>query len=364
VQSSLYHRAVSFPSDEALCLSTLLSLDINYIQKSPDGNERMARVWELLGRENAIPPRVIFYVENPLPLLKFGWAPKSLLSSVNSTLSHDEVTARLNSLLTFLPDYAKDNPTNQPASLHEFGLKVQFPGLSCTLKPWWDNGPVYPWKGFVKASEDSVTCYETSTKKWFRMVDFFRGKDSPWTPEKLIKLDEEDPDPLFKDLVRGRIALIKDVKSSGKKAPTVYLMVRLRSDHDTFPSSFQESTVKEPVDLCVEICRTVTLIGLDRDEALMMDVAREIVTKIHEHRIFIDDNSDQESKVHLKNLMKEHSAKAWEDNPQFVRAVYNNFGPDMKERAWALLPIFLRYNIELNRLPDSQGWIVDGKQHI
>lgn len=360
-QSSLYYRAVSVSKDEPLCLATLLSLDMSYISQADDGDERMARVWELLDKEKAVPSRVIFYVENPLPVPGYGWAPQSLLSSAESTLSHDDVTARLNSLLTFGASYSKDSFLNQPAVITDFGLKVEFPGLVCTLKPWWEGGPVNPWNGLMKGSEHSLLAREDSTGKWFRMVDFFRGReDSTLTPEMRAKLDEADPRPLFNDLVRGKTALIKDVKSEIKGGPTVYLMVRLRGDHSHFPKSFENpNSSREPEELFVEVRRAITLIELDRDYSLMMDIFREVGVEVNERRIVLDANSNQDLKDDLKKLMKKLVAEAWDLYPSLEKGVIDNFGPGMKERAWALLPILLPYDLVLGDLAPNQSWVVD-----
>lgn len=82
LQWALNSRSVSVPKDEPLCVATLLGLDLTRILSESDAQKRMAAVWEMVAKMlNGIPPRAIFFVDNPLAVQGFRWAPRSLLAA-------------------------------------------------------------------------------------------------------------------------------------------------------------------------------------------------------------------------------------------------------------------------------------------
>jgi hypothetical protein len=96
LQRALNWRTASVLSDEPLSIARLLSLDINYVAAPDSAEERMARVWELIAKNRGgIPPRIIFYNDNPIDIDGWRWAPRSLLTSMEeSGISIDERAAR------------------------------------------------------------------------------------------------------------------------------------------------------------------------------------------------------------------------------------------------------------------------------
>lgn len=82
LQRALHFRTVSVPSDEPLCIATLMKLDSHYVASAAGAEQRIARVWELLDRAGGgLPPGIVVIVDEPLEVPSWRWAPRSLLGS-------------------------------------------------------------------------------------------------------------------------------------------------------------------------------------------------------------------------------------------------------------------------------------------
>ncbi|KAK3167402.1 hypothetical protein OEA41_010529, partial [Lepraria neglecta] len=102
-------RSVTEPTDEPLCLSTLLDLETRLVAETP-AEQRMQVLWELLSQSSpGIPSAVIFSSGPRLSAAGYRWAPSTLLSG--------------NAMQILLPE---NSGTGVPCSE---GLKVRFPGI-------------------------------------------------------------------------------------------------------------------------------------------------------------------------------------------------------------------------------------------
>jgi hypothetical protein len=82
LDQALQNRGVSDPSDEPLCIATLLDLDLKAVlHVEPKTQEqRMRKIWELIDEKYVgIPPGVTFFLGERLESKGWRWAPKSLL---------------------------------------------------------------------------------------------------------------------------------------------------------------------------------------------------------------------------------------------------------------------------------------------
>ena len=79
---ALSYRNTTVPSDEPLCIATLMDLNIDRILPSC-GEERMATVWDLIAEKNegGLPSRMIFLEGPKLEKKGYHWAPSTLLPS-------------------------------------------------------------------------------------------------------------------------------------------------------------------------------------------------------------------------------------------------------------------------------------------
>ena len=77
---ALSHRNTTVALDEALCIATLMNLDVSKIL-AMSGDERMCKVWDLLASANnsSLPCKMIFLDGIKLDRRGYRWAPSTLL---------------------------------------------------------------------------------------------------------------------------------------------------------------------------------------------------------------------------------------------------------------------------------------------
>ena len=81
LDQALQFRSVSVATDEALCIGTLMSLDLAAVLAVRPKEDRMQKVWELLAlKYGGISADLIFFEEDRIDAPGWRWAPKSLLS--------------------------------------------------------------------------------------------------------------------------------------------------------------------------------------------------------------------------------------------------------------------------------------------
>ncbi|KAI0383681.1 hypothetical protein F5Y04DRAFT_19052 [Hypomontagnella monticulosa] len=102
LHAALRFRRTSKKEDEAICVASLLNLDLKNIISVKTGAERMAKLWQAIGE---FPTGLLFTLGPRLQEEPFCWAPASMLESGNPL---------------------SDN--GQRAVLHEDGLHLQSPG--------------------------------------------------------------------------------------------------------------------------------------------------------------------------------------------------------------------------------------------
>lgn len=171
LQDALNFRAVSVPGDEPLCIATILGLDIRRIIAQTGENaaqKRMAIVWEQIPRLlGGIPPDVIFHVDNPLDIVGFRWAPRSLLaaefqqSTMNDTGDPYAERQFFDSAMSLTDrstrfDWSPDTEIAQLVSEGDRkGLRGSYPGFIVYARPYSgvDTAPeqyrLHPWDGVL-----------------------------------------------------------------------------------------------------------------------------------------------------------------------------------------------------------------------
>ncbi|KAI1101613.1 hypothetical protein F4804DRAFT_315402 [Jackrogersella minutella] len=102
LHAALRFRRTSKKEDEAICVASILNLDLDAIVSAKTASERMAKLWEAI---QLIPIRLIFTTGLRLEQEPFRWAPASMLDAG-------------------MPFFDNGNR----AVLHEDGLHLQVPG--------------------------------------------------------------------------------------------------------------------------------------------------------------------------------------------------------------------------------------------
>ncbi|OAP58045.1 hypothetical protein AYL99_07135 [Fonsecaea erecta] len=110
------HRQTSNPSDEAICLATLLELPIEEILLAPK-EEKMELMWRLVTR---VPRDFVFYTGDTFEQKGLRWAPRTLLRSESNYRGFEEAFAMTDM------DWGDRMPWAEPT---QNGLKAWLPGL-------------------------------------------------------------------------------------------------------------------------------------------------------------------------------------------------------------------------------------------
>jgi hypothetical protein len=346
LQRSLYHRSVSVASDEPICVATLLSLDIrNEILEGQSPPRLMARIWELIAaHDGGIASRIIFYVDNPIPLLGWRWAPMSLLrdrTDRESAIAYGEIMSRF---------YMTGQDFGQ---ITDLGLKVKFRGKQIKVESWRSNFPADEgiWDGLVKHPEENIHCHDPETGKWYSMANFYKNRVVQyWAEEELDEWNAKNPQPLFAELSRGRVALIQEPDTP------VQLIVRYREidEYDDSPA-------------VVDACRTVTMYEHDAVFSQGLDITSQLVTKVANHQLTTDllkienkFSDEYEAKlIEIKEHIKAEVKAAFETRPEFRRFGEVCFGIYRGEHMWSAVVYTLRRKVIVRDMPEDQTWIVD-----
>ncbi|PNP50070.1 hypothetical protein THARTR1_09202 [Trichoderma harzianum] len=357
LQRSLQFRTVSVPSDEPLCISTLMNLDTKYIAAAPDAETRMARVWELINKsQGGLPMRVIFYADEVLSIPGWRWAPRSLLGSAvkDPVLGIDERVLRL----------AGDaNNQGIPTPL---GLKVALPGCRLLPRPLVAGLPLHPWPGAINPTEDQILLQDARSGKWYRIMDWYRSKKiASWTAEELSAFDREQNHPLCREADSGKCVLIYDEKSR-VDGTVMTCMGQIEEVGEDFEHASVTSAELQ-AGLRIHRTRAVIMSALSDEEIRMMTIFREMagLVAMDQETSNLQAIEDRESEdwkscmAKVKDKMKEVVAEAWKSRPEVRQTVENTIGLELEEYMWAFIPKVFSHDVMMEETPSEQLWFVD-----
>jgi hypothetical protein len=320
----------------------------------------MARVWEKVA-ENAggIPARIIFLEDNRLRLSKWGWAPRSLLSSASSPmLDASARSTRWNS--------------NRIGTPKDQGLRVQFPGFLLSPKKRPPNMPLHPWEGINRAVEDRLHFQDSMTGQWYRLMDAFRSyHHSKWTAEEREAYDKKQNSPLCRAIQQHDWAVILNdpgpVSSAkvdmGDFAPHFGILVKIID-------SVVEPGCAEPsyhTRLLTTFPAQVIVSRLGEQDRLVVETTKQLAEKVRDEEITRKLlNSDRESKEYeeglgdVKQRMKAIMKDAFESQEGFKEAVCDTYGDGLEEHMWVTIAGWFANDNTGRPLAGDQVWYVDG----
>ena len=356
LQRAIHYRTVSVPSDEPLCVSTLMSLSTKYIAAAPNHAQRMIRMWEQLAEKyEGISARVLFFVDETISEDGWHWAPMSLLASTvaDPVIGLDERVLRF----AIIDDVATGVPTS-------LGLKVCVPGGRLFPRPLLPGLSIHPWPEVIHSTEDQVLIRDSG--KWFRLIDWYRSrKIASWTIEERRAFDRRESRPLCRAIDTGACAVLFDHQNVLDKGTNACRLVQVEE-----PSEVEAEALGLPKGaLKAKRGRSAILSSLTEAECRMMEklrdmaltVARDAVTA--EYAEVIEKYTPQahewqvvEEKVRAK--MKQVVAEGWAANPDIRQTIKDTIGQEMDEFVWVLLPRLFSHDTVLERL-EEQIWIVD-----
>jgi hypothetical protein len=342
LQCALEFRSVTVPSDEALCISTLMSLDLKYVQEVDDQVPRMCRVWELLERSlGGIPSGVIFFEDDPIDLPGWYWAPRSMLTNSSSGLDPNQRQLRWK--------------TDQEGSITKRGLRVRLPGMLLRPRGRPQDMPLYPWEGINRTRQEQIFFKNTTTSKWYRLMDRIWALNAKkWSKEQLRQYNDTHKESMTKAIQEGNCAIIQSANDGGYGSLVRVIAEEQEPDnsvssllvHRILHIQFSELSQSE-----VKLAETVNrLAGILREE----ETTRELLA--------IQNKDTEQYKGLLeisKRKMKDLMAETWENDHEFVQAVHDSIGDDLQHDMWVQIAgWFANDNLAFN-VPADQIWYVD-----
>lgn len=361
LQRALYSRSVSVPRDEPLCIATLLGLDVGRIVAENGEHathKRMAIVWEMIARRSGgIPPNVIFCVDDPLDIIGFRWAPRSLLAAEiqRSTVDTDDPYAEraffdsapeLDELQYGLACNSNTKLAQLISERSRKGLRGSYPGFRVYARPYSgvDTAPEqyrlqpWDWDGLVKIDliADWLFLKEEETRQWYKAIS-----RRTWR--------EKHPDAtICKAVYTGHCAIIRGPPSHD------CLIVLIKKEDDS------ELIVRRQFPVYLRVTRKEESILAEKMTELAEELASEQVTT---NFIATRDQAESDeytlAKLDLWERIEELIAEALEASPDFANAMKEVMGERSLHFLWKYLAVYHSHQTILERLPEDQIWLVD-----
>ncbi|KAM7206077.1 hypothetical protein V8F20_002859 [Naviculisporaceae sp. PSN 640] len=383
IQSALDFRAVTYPSDEPICIATLLGLDLGRIIKSSEGlgnskedeeeraERRMCELWRILAENDVggIQPRIVFVVDKPLKTEGFRWAPSSLLGNVDQ--GGDSAYKALG--FAWKEEATKGGRAGLNGGyLTPYGLAVELPALVIEAKSLVEGMGLHDWDGvLVEQPEDVVYFYHQFAETWYRMIDWHTSKMAPrgTTVRELQDYQGMVPArPMCSAMDSGRIALLKSEEEDTHNA-MLWLVVQMLDDGPVSPPA--GSSVSVEPGLRARWIRRVIVAQVHGPEATvlhtMQRVAKEVAASAPEtageflraKELGKESEYYQVAREGLRQRMKDATARAWKEAPTFAQAVENSYGEGLEEFIWSMAPKYFPHERLARATAVDQRWFID-----
>lgn len=384
LQRALHFRTVSVPSDEPLCIATLMDLRIGGLTLMTDGEERMARVWTALAdlQGGALSSSLVFYLEETLSKKGWRWAPKSLLGSLgaDSSLGLDARMLRFAVKKPVTP-YSVAVPTPK-------GLRMTAPGMRITVKPLRPHLDLLPWRGVAKKLiEPYVLLKRESTGGWYRVADWFRSqKLAIWTEEERKAYDEKHPAPLFDCMKQNNSALIFENFSEQAEATFAILGAAEpdevdncndddddngKDDNIVGNNGEDENPAQGSATAMTATLfrreRSVLFVKLPDRDARLVEKVIAIGNRLADDQVTADlhacgpESSPErdECVAKVKAWLIKTVDEEWKSDPEFARLALQVLGSDMEGSTWPVILTDCSNFITMKDTDPQQVWIVD-----
>ncbi len=157
LDEALHHRSTSVASDEALCIATVMDLDIDDLLKVPaTAAARMARVWELIAAKyGGIPQQILAFKQLRLVQKGRRWAFQTLLTTEQDDHEDTERVQGPRKSLWREPMLGVPMDAGLLVTFPGFTLGVRDSGDDRVRNPWMDI-PQIPKRNIVFKANDSI----------------------------------------------------------------------------------------------------------------------------------------------------------------------------------------------------------------
>ncbi|KAK4207380.1 hypothetical protein QBC37DRAFT_96378 [Rhypophila decipiens] len=380
IRGALDFRAVTYASDEAICIATLFGMDIRRIIKASQGEKddtvmaekRMCELWSMMAErdEGGIPERIVFIVDDPLTTEGFQWAPRSLLTSADKGGNSSYRTLGFAS--KEWTDEANQK-TERGGYLTPYGLAADLPALVIAAKPLAGGMGLHDWDGVLGPhEEDMVYFYHQEAETWYRIMDWHTAQGTPsGTTVRALK----DYDgmvaarPLCSSLDSGRIALIKSETDDPYNA-MMWLMVQILDDGPVQPPA--GSCVSDKPGWRARWLHKVIVAQVHQPEVMVLETMRKVSREVAENeqestREFIhakelgttENGAYRAARESLRRKLKDTMARAWREEPGFAEAVETTYGQGLEEYIWASAPKFFSHERLAKATAVNHRWFID-----
>lgn len=366
---ALSYRNTTVPSDEPLCITTLMDLNVDRILPLC-GEERMATVWDLIAEKNegGLPSRMIFLEGPKLEKKGYHWAPSTLLPS----------SERFYSFQTRVLGWYK----TPRGTLTAEGLLAPYPGLRLhPLKYLASRAPATttpcpnaqqdtanaldhnPWAALGHVLETRLIFRDTSTQIWYQLSTGLVGHalSSGQAPSSIFYLPlsamvarkdfaivlhegistTKHQLPLEGEFQQGRIAIISEEKDGViyAKLGESLILAPLRAAHREDDVIVYEAAARL-VDEVVEWEMSDAFNGMRVDGSL--------------------EPKGDEAVQMLKAKIKELASRAVAADPVLAEAVVRILGAGgHAESLWVIVANWFGHVAEGEMVKEGQMWCVD-----
>jgi hypothetical protein len=195
LDQALQHRSVSVTSDEPLCISTWLGLDISQVLKYSNHDDRMEEMWTLISEKfRGIPAGVAFFEDNTRPSQGWRWAPRSLLQNDNSSITTFQRTNRWHQGKSAVPTSSS--------------LRVKSSGFLLKQKHYRDGLPLHPWPG-VRTRDESRVLFRDGNGTRFAIHHSFRSQQwGSLSTQTRRDYYEKHKRPISRAILQGGCAVV------------------------------------------------------------------------------------------------------------------------------------------------------------
>lgn len=346
-----------------------MKLDTKYIAAGRDADHRMTRMWgKLAEAKGGIPARLIFYIDEPIDIPGWRWAPRSLLASAvdDPVLGLDERVMRFHT--DELSQAPGDVVLGVPTSI---GLKLKLPGYRIIPTPLIPGLPLHAWPEVINPTEDQIIAQDEDTGTWFRIFDWYRAKKIPtWTRKERLAYDKRENNPLCRAIDTGKCAFIMDQKWDLDDGTKACCMVQVEELGGEELADVGHTEIEENVPLKARRERAVIM-------SAMTDAEGEMMCKIKELAILVakDPATDEFLEVQksykpgeeewdaaetkVRERMKAVMEEAWYADETFQQTIKDTMGEDLDDYIWVFVPKIFSHGIVLRGLREQQLWFVD-----
>ena len=375
LDEALQYRGVTVPTDEPLCIGTLMELDLDAIVNVQPEENRMQKVWELIS-SGGIPAQVIFFEEKRIDSPGWRWAPSSFLTM-------QEGLFRLETRLTRWRDSQLGYLTRLKPDKTPLGLRVTYPGYRISLRQYQDGRPRNPWPEMERISESHLIFRDEETGRWYQISDKKYGLEKYLTTTDSIgtglaatdltrteQQDENDQPKEFPlhDFAYGDGAVIilgkwrvGILSKAQPLADGIFARLANKSDIELLGRG-REILVHTKIHLIVTPLTPEHCYIYDNIEKLALRLRNSSITDDHlaVRKSYCPDTEEfRNSAEALTQNMKDVTKELVDADPRFVAAVNKYFGDGHLDHMWTLVRDWFRNDILGSKIPDEQVWIVD-----